>query len=66
MRLRLGCIVATTAPYCAYIGIGLYRARIAQPVASFTVFEMGPDGPLLRRLVDVSHLPPELRVGTGV
>ena len=48
------------------IGIGLYRARIAQPVASFTVFEMGPDGPLLRRLGDVSHLPPELRVGTGV
>jgi len=48
------------------IGIGLYRARIAQPVASFTVFEMGPDGPLLRRLGDASHLPPELRVGTGI
>jgi len=26
------------------IGIGLYRARIAQPAASFTVFEIGPDG----------------------
>ena len=48
------------------IGIGLYRARIAQPVASFTVFEIGADGPLLRRLGDQSHLPLELRVGTGV
>jgi broad specificity phosphatase PhoE len=48
------------------IGIGLYRARIAQPVASFTVFEMGPDGPLLRRLGDVAHLALDLRVGTGV
>jgi broad specificity phosphatase PhoE len=48
------------------IGIGLYRARIAQPVASFTVFEMGPDGPLLRQLGDTSHLPRDLRVGSGV
>jgi probable phosphoglycerate mutase len=48
------------------IGIGLYRARIAQPVASFTVFGMAPDGPLLRRLGDTSHLPFELRVGSGV
>jgi probable phosphoglycerate mutase len=48
------------------IGIGLYRARIAQPVASFTVVEIGPDGPLLRRLGDTSHLPLELRVGSGV
>ena len=48
------------------IGIGLYRARIAQPVASFTVFEMRSDGPLLRRLGDSSHLPKDLRVGSGV
>jgi broad specificity phosphatase PhoE len=48
------------------IGIGLYRARIAQPVAGFTVFEIGPDGPLLRRLGDTSHLPPALRVGSGI
>jgi probable phosphoglycerate mutase len=48
------------------IGIGLYRARIAQPVASFTVFEIGPDGPLLLRLGDTSHLEKGLRVGSGV
>jgi broad specificity phosphatase PhoE len=53
---------------CALLGIDidLYRARLAQPVASVTSFDMGPDGPLLRRLGDLSHLPIELRIGGGV
>lgn len=53
---------------CALLGIDidLYRARLAQPVASVTSFEILPSGPLLRRLADLSHLPPELRVGGGV
>ena len=53
---------------CALLGIDidLYRARLAQPVASVTSFDMRPGGPLLRRLGDLSHLPAELRTAGGV
>jgi broad specificity phosphatase PhoE len=53
---------------CALLGIDidLYRARLAQPVASVTSFDMRDRGPLLRRFADVSHLPRELRVRDGV
>ncbi len=53
---------------CALLGIDvdLYRARLAQPVASVTSLEFTPAGPRLRRLGDLSHLPPELRTGGGV
>ena len=53
---------------CALLGIDvdLYRARLAQPVASVTSFEFTPTGPRLRRLGDLSHLPLELRTGGGV
>jgi len=53
---------------CALLGIDidLYRARLAQPVASVTSFDIRPGGPLLRRLGDLSDLPDELRTGGGV
>jgi broad specificity phosphatase PhoE len=53
---------------CALLGIDidLYRARLAQPVASFTTFEFSETGPLLRGLGDVSHLPAGLRSSGGV
>jgi alpha-ribazole phosphatase len=52
---------------CALLGIdlNLFRARVAQPVASVTVFEFKKSGPLLARLGDVSHLPPELASAEG-
>jgi broad specificity phosphatase PhoE len=39
---------------CALLGIGidLYRARLALPVASFTTVELRSSGPLLRRFGD--------------
>lgn len=53
---------------CALIGIDIdsYRIRVAAPVGSFTTIEFGPHGPLLHRLADVSHLPPDLRAPGGV
>lgn len=53
---------------CALMGIDidLYRARVAQPVATFTTIEFAAHGPLLRSLADASHLPPELRPHDGV
>jgi probable phosphoglycerate mutase len=45
--------------------IGLFRARIGQPVGSVTIFEFKPSGPLLKRLGDQSHLPPDLRHEVG-
>jgi probable phosphoglycerate mutase len=52
---------------CCLLGIdpNLFRARIAQPVASVTVWEFKKSGPLLARLGDVSHLPPELQSAEG-
>lgn len=52
---------------CALLGldVNLFRARIAMPVASVTMFEWRPAGPLLHRLGDVSHLPPELAAAEG-
>ena len=48
---------------CSLLGIdvGRFRDRIACPVASLSVVEVGPRGPLVRRLADRSHLTPELR-----
>jgi broad specificity phosphatase PhoE len=42
---------------CALLGIDidLYRARLAQPVASFTSFSFPPSGPLLQRLGEVAR-----------
>jgi probable phosphoglycerate mutase len=47
---------------CSLLGIDvdLFRSRVAQPVASITAFEFKKSGPLLIKLGDVSHLPPEL------
>lgn len=52
---------------CALLGldVDLFRARVGAPVASVTVFEFKPSGPLLVRLGDVSHLPPELAAAEG-
>jgi probable phosphoglycerate mutase len=52
---------------CTLLGIdpNLFRARIAQPVASVTVWDFKKSGPLLARLGDVSHLPPELQAAEG-
>lgn len=47
-----------------WLGIPLrdYRRRIAKPLCSVSEIEFrGADGPLLHRLADVSHLPPDLR-----
>lgn len=48
---------------CSLLGIdlGLYRARIGQPVAAVTIFEFRPGGPLMRAMGDTSHVPPHLR-----
>jgi probable phosphoglycerate mutase len=48
---------------CALLGldVGLFRARIGQPVSAVTVFEFREKGPLLRVMGDTSHLPPYLR-----
>ncbi len=52
---------------CALLGIDvdLFRARIAQPVASVSVVSFKKSGPLLERLGDTSHLPPSLLSGDG-
>lgn len=52
---------------CTLLGIdvGLFRKRIDCLVGAVTVFEFRRDGPLLRRLNDVLHLPPELREPKG-
>jgi len=48
---------------CSLLGIdlNLYRARIAAPVAGFTVIEFRESGPFLSLLGDTSHLPENLR-----
>lgn len=48
---------------CALLGIdvGLFRARIGQPVSAVTIFEFRADGPFLRVMGDTSHLPRRLR-----
>jgi len=53
---------------CALLGIDIdaYRTRVAAPVGSITSIEFGGHGPLLHRLADVSHLPPDLRAPGGV
>jgi probable phosphoglycerate mutase len=47
---------------CALLGIDVdqFRARIAQPVASVSVVGFKKNGPMLEKLGDTSHLPPEL------
>lgn len=47
---------------CSLLGIdvSLFRARLAQPAGSMTVFELKSTGPLLLCLADARHLPPEL------
>jgi probable phosphoglycerate mutase len=52
---------------CALLGIdvNLFRARVAKPVASVSIVEWKASGPLLARLGDVSHLPPELAGAEG-
>jgi hypothetical protein len=39
----------------------LHRDRIAQPVSGLSIIEILPEGPALRALADVTHLPPWLR-----
>ena len=52
---------------CALMGIDIsqFRARIAQPVGCVTVIEFKKSGPLLKKLGDNCHLPPELRKEEG-
>jgi probable phosphoglycerate mutase len=52
---------------CSLLGIdlGRYRDRIATPVASLSIVEMAPHGPLLHRLGDRSHLRESLRNRPG-
>ena len=52
---------------CALMGIdvSLFRARIAQPVGCVTVVEFKKSGPMLKKLGDNCHLPPELRKEEG-
>jgi probable phosphoglycerate mutase len=48
---------------CGLLGVDLkhHRDRIAQPVCGLHVVEIQADGPALRALGDVTHLPPWLR-----
>jgi probable phosphoglycerate mutase len=48
---------------CALLGldVGLYRARIGQPVCAVTIFEFREGGPLMRAMGDTSHIPARLR-----
>src|SRR5215471_3213055 len=48
---------------CGFLGIDLkhHRDRIIQPVCGLTIIEIQPEGPALRALADVTHLPPWLR-----
>jgi broad specificity phosphatase PhoE len=52
---------------CALLGIDvdLFRARIAQPVGAISVVSFKKSGPMVERLGDVSHLPPELLESDG-
>ena len=52
---------------CALMGIDIsqFRARIAQPVGCVTVIEFKKTGPMLKKLGDNCHLPPELRKEEG-
>jgi probable phosphoglycerate mutase len=52
---------------CALMGIDIsqFRARIAQPVGCVTVIEFKKSGPMLKKLGDNCHLPPELRKEEG-
>jgi probable phosphoglycerate mutase len=47
---------------CALLGVDvdLFRARIAQPVGAVSSVTFKKSGPLLERLGDTSHLPPDL------
>jgi probable phosphoglycerate mutase len=48
---------------CRLLGldVGLYRHRLDCPVASLSIVEFRPQGPMLRLLADQSHLPARLR-----
>jgi probable phosphoglycerate mutase len=52
---------------CALLGIdvGLFRKRIDSKTGAATEIAFRKDGPLLRTLNDVSHLPPNLRDAGG-
>lgn len=52
---------------CALLGldVGLFRTRIAQPVSAVNIFRFRPEGPLLKLLGDICHLPPDLRAEMG-
>jgi probable phosphoglycerate mutase len=52
---------------CALLGLDVrqFRVRVGQPVAAVSRFDIGPTGPMLVRLGDVSHLPPELQRAEG-
>jgi probable phosphoglycerate mutase len=48
---------------CGLLGVDLrlHRDRIAQPVCGLSIIEILPEGPALRALADVTHLPSWLR-----
>ncbi len=48
---------------CALLGLDvrLFRDRLEQPVAAVTMFALEKNGPKLKMLGDVSHLPEDLR-----
>jgi probable phosphoglycerate mutase len=48
------------------LDVDLYRARLAQPVGTFTTLELTPQGWLLRALADACHLDPALRRAGGI
>lgn len=51
---------------CALLGldVDLFRTRLAQPVCAVSVVDLTPEGPLLQRLGDTSHLPQLIYGGT--
>ncbi len=58
---------ATQIMLCSLLGIdvGRFRDRIGMPVASISIVEIAPHGPLLLRLGDRSYLRDHLRKRAG-
>jgi broad specificity phosphatase PhoE len=52
---------------CSFLGIdvGRFRDRLSMPVASVSIVEIAPHGPLLHQMGDRSHLSEDLRIGAG-
>lgn len=53
---------------CSLLGIdiGLFRSRLDAPISSVSAVEFRPEGPMVRLIGDISHLPEKLRALTRI